>query len=116
MKKLSWAAALLLAAVLTSVTGCADQSGNVHHPLLPGEQPGPTVVHQAPPPAPPEVVVPAPGPEYAYAWNPGCWTWQGSWVWLKGSWIPLPCPRAVWVPGLWAKRGHHYIWIRGHWK
>jgi hypothetical protein len=116
MKKSILAAAVLLAAALALVTGCANQSGRVQNPLPPGAQPGPTVVHEPPPPPPQEIIVPAPGAEYAYAWMPGYWTWQGSWVWLKGSWTPLPCPHAVWDAGQWAKRGHRYIWIRGHWQ
>ena len=82
----------------------------------PGEQPGPTVVYQAPPAPLKQAVAPAPGPEYAYAWIPGCWTWQGQWVWAAGSWTPLPHPHAVWIAGQWVKRGSRFIWIRGRWQ
>jgi hypothetical protein len=116
MKKSTWVAALLLTAALAFVAGCANQSGHGNRPLPPGSQPGPTVVNEPPPPPPDEPAVRPPGPEYAYAWMPGYWTWQGRWVWLKGAWAPLPSPKSVWVPGQWAKRGHRYIWIAGRWQ
>jgi hypothetical protein len=107
---------VFVVAVLALVNGCASQSGNVQQPVAPGEQPGATVVHQTPPPPQAEVRVHAPGPEYAYSWIPGYWTWQGQWVWANGAWCPRPAPHVEWVPGLWAKRGSRYIWIRGHWE
>jgi Glycine zipper len=43
------------------------------------------VVGQAPPPAPPETVVAAPGPDYI--WVSGAWFWLGDgWVWHRGYW------------------------------
>ena len=116
MNKSALAIPALLAAALALVAGCVEPYGAVQHPLPPGAQPGPTVVNQAPPPPPQEFWGVPPMPEYAYAWMPGYWTWQGDWVWLKGSWASLPRPHAVWVAGQWAKRGHRYIWIRGHWQ
>jgi len=116
MKKSFLAPSVLIVAALALVTGCAEPSGNVQHPARPGEQPGSTVAYQAPPAPLEQTVVPAPGPEYAYAWIPGYWAWQGHWVWVNGTWIPLPCPHAVWVAGHWVKWGHRYIWIRGRWQ
>jgi hypothetical protein len=109
---------VLIVALMGLAIGCANQSGNVQGPVAPGEQPGATVVYEAPPPPPAhQAPVPAPGPEYAYSWVPGDWTWQGHWVWANGTWLPRPCPPAEWVPGFWVKRGgHRYIWIRGHWQ
>jgi hypothetical protein len=107
---------VLIVGISALVIGCAEQSGNVQRPVAPGEQSGPQVVYQAPPPPPEQAVVAAPLPEYAYAWIPGHWTWQGHWAWINGTWVPRPRPHAVWVPGQWAKRGHRYIWIRGRWE
>ena len=107
---------VLFVAMLALVTGCAQPSGNVHRTAAPGEQPGATAVNQSPPPVPVQAVVPAPGPEYAYSWIPGYWTWQGQWVWANGTWLPRPSPHSVWMPGQWVKRGHRYIWIRGGWQ
>ena len=116
MKKTFLTSSVLIVATLALVTGCAEQSGNVRHSARPGEQPGPTVVYQAPPAPLKQAVAPAPGPEYAYAWIPGCWTWQGQWVWAASSWTPLPHPHAVWIAGQWVKRGSRFIWIRGRWQ
>ena len=114
MKKSCVVLLVLAFGLLALVIGCASQSGN--GPVAPGEQPGPTVVYQTPPPEPEQVVTPPPGPEYAYSWVPGYWTWQGAnWVWEKGTWLPRPAPHVQWVSGFWVKRGGHYLWIRGHW-
>jgi hypothetical protein len=116
MNKSFIACSVLFIAILALVTGCAEPSSNVHHPVAPGDQPGARVVYQAPPPPQEQASVRAPGPEYAYSWIPGYWTWQGKWVWANGTWVPRPRPHAEWVPGQWAKRGHRYIWIRGRWQ
>ena len=116
MNKSSVIVLVFSVALLAVVMGCASPSGSSQGPVAPGEQPGPTVVHDTPPPPPPQAPVSAPGPEYAYSWVPGYWTWQGHWVWAEGTWVPRPAPRIEWAPGFWAKRGHHYIWIRGHWQ
>jgi WXXGXW repeat (2 copies) len=107
---------VLSVALLASAIGCADQSANLGRPVPPGEQPGPTVVYEAPPAPLDQGMAPSPGPQYAYSWVPGYWTWQGHWVWTKGAWLPRPAPNVEWRAGFWAKRGHHYIWIRGCWQ
>ncbi|HVM50576.1 MAG TPA: hypothetical protein VMU04_21295, partial [Candidatus Acidoferrum sp.] len=99
MKKSSVVLLVLMLALLGAAIGCADQSANLKRPVPPGEQPGATVVHEAPPPTPPQQPAPAPGPEYAYSWVPGSWAWEGQWVWVNGVWLPRPAPHAEWVPG-----------------
>src|SRR5260370_33325684 len=88
------------------VTGCVERTVYVQRPPL-----GEVVVNEPPPPPQTEVVVEAPGP--GYAWVPGYWTWQGSWVWVRGGWRTPPHPRSVWVGGHWHRRGHGYVWIQG---
>ena len=116
MKKSFVALSVLCIAFWVLMTGCASPSGDAPRPVAPGEQPGAKVVYEAPPPPQQQAPVAAPGPEYAYSWIPGYWTWKGQWVWANGTWVPRPSPHAEWVPGQWAKRGHRYIWIRGRWQ
>ena len=116
MKKSCVVLSVLAVALLGTVIGCADQSANLQHPVAPGEQPGPTVVYQAPPPPLEQAPAPAPGPEYAYSWVPGYWTWQGHWVWASGTWLPRPAPQVVWTPGQWVKWGSRYKWFPGRWE
>jgi len=79
-----------------------------------GAQPVVTAT-QAPPPAPVETVVVAPGP--GYLWVGGEWAWQGSgWVWVGGHWMLPPYPHAIWIAGRsWHDRyGWHHA--RGYWR
>jgi len=72
------------------------------------------VAETAPPPAPTETVVVAPGPDYI--WVDGEWVWQGRWVWITGHWMLPPYPHAVWIVG---RSWHdHYGWHheRGYWR
>ena len=68
----------------------------------------------APPPAPVETVVVAPGP--GYVWVDGEWTWNGGWVWVTGHWLVPPYPHAVWVRGGWVRGPHGYRRMPGHWR
>jgi hypothetical protein len=72
-----------------------------------------TVVAGAPPPAPVETVVVAPGPDYV--WVDGEWIWNGDWVWVTGHWIVPPYPHAVWIRGYWGRGPHGYRRVPGHW-
>lgn len=84
----------------------------IHTPdTLPPEDPQPPTV--APPPAPSETVIVAPGPDFV--WILGEWSWRGRWVWLGGHWIQRPFPRASWVPGAWVHGRHGYRHFPGHW-
>jgi hypothetical protein len=76
--------------------------------------PGTTAVSEAPPPAPADTVVPAPGPDYV--WIGGEWIWNGRWVWVAGHWGYAPYPHAIWVRGYWVHG--RYGWHRepGHWR
>jgi len=70
---------------------------------------------QAPPPAPADTVVVAPGT--GYVWVGGEWVWQGAgWVWVGGHWILPPYPHAIWIAGRsWHDRyGWHHA--RGYWR
>src|SRR5207247_1379987 len=66
-------------------------------------QTGQTVVAEAPPPAPVETMVVAPGP--GYVWVGGDWIWNGGWVWMAGQWIVPPYPHAIWIHGGWERSG-----------
>ncbi|HEY2404982.1 MAG TPA: YXWGXW repeat-containing protein [Polyangiaceae bacterium] len=71
------------------------------------------VVNSAPPAARVEIAPPAPGP--GYAWIPGHWAWRGSWVWVAGSWRPIPAGYHQWVRGQWLLQGTSFRWQPGHW-
>ena len=62
---------------------------------------GTTVVSEAPPPAPADTVVAAPGSDYV--WIGGEWIWNGRWVWVAGHWGYAPYPHAIWVRGYWVQ-------------
>jgi hypothetical protein len=68
-------------------------------------------------PAPPPVfevdpVIAAPSPEHT--WVPGCWVWQGRYVWRPGHWVVVD-PDWDWVPAhyVWTPRG--YVFVDGYW-
>jgi outer membrane lipoprotein SlyB len=73
-----------------------------------------TVVAAAPPPAPVETVVVAPGP--GFIWVGGEWIWNGGWVWMAGHWIVPPYPHAIWIQGGWYRGPHGYRRVPGHWR
>jgi len=75
---------------------------------------GSVIVTQAPPPAQVEVIPEAPGPDYS--WAPGYWSWQGSWIWIRGGWVTRPWHGALWVNGGWGRRGGRWVWRGGHWR
>jgi outer membrane lipoprotein SlyB len=68
----------------------------------------------APPPAPAETVVVAPGPEYV--WIGGEWVWHDQWIWVGGHWIARPYPRACWISGGWVRYRHGWRHVPGHWR
>ena len=72
-----------------------------------------TVVAAAPPPAPVETVIVAPGP--GYVWVDGEWIWNGGWVWMAGHWVVPPYPHTVWVRGGWIRGPHGFRRAPGHW-
>lgn len=74
-----------------------------------------TVIVTQQPPAPLVEVIPA-APSPFYAWVPGYWSWNGTWVWIGGSWAHRPHPGAVWVGGNWAHRGRGFVWFGGRWR
>jgi outer membrane lipoprotein SlyB len=73
-----------------------------------------TVVEAAPPPAPVETVVVAPGP--GFVWIDGEWIWSGRWVWVGGHWGYPPHPHAVWVRGYWSRGPDGWHRAPGHWR
>jgi outer membrane lipoprotein SlyB len=73
-----------------------------------------TYIQQAPPPAPVETVLVAPGP--GYLWIGGEWIWNGGWFWVGGHWAYPPYPRAVWISGRCWHDGHGWHNYRGHWR
>ena len=73
-----------------------------------------TYIRQAPPRAPVETVVLAPGPEYV--WLGGEWFWNDSWFWVGGHWAYPPHPRAMWIGGSCWRDNHGWHNSRGHWR
>ncbi len=71
---------------------------------------------EAPPAAPSETVVTAPGP--GYVWINGQWEWNGvAWYWVGGRWVYPPWPDAVWERDYWYRGpfgGWHHA--AGHWR
>ena len=107
-------AALAGIAALPLLVGCVERRVvYVQSPPL-GAPAGEVVVNEAPPAPPSEVIIAAPGPEYV--WTPGFYSWQGRWVWVRGSWAVPPHRHAVWIGGHWGRRGHGYVWVGGRWR
>jgi uncharacterized protein YcfJ len=73
-----------------------------------------TYIQQAPPPAPVETVIVAPGPEYV--WIGGEWVWNSGWFWVHGHWGYPPHPQAVWLGGRCWHDSHGWHNERGHWR
>lgn len=71
-------------------------------------------VAPVPPPVPQIEPIP-PVPSGDYAWDPGHWGWNGTWIWINGRWMPKPYVTARWEPGYWRKHGSKYEWIQGRW-
>lgn len=98
---LSAAAPLALAALV----GCTS-----------GPPPGRVYAIRRPPPDRVEVIVAAPGPNFA--WVQGHWRWaraHGDWEWVPGRWErPRPGYR-LWVPGHWAQDRRGWYYVEGHW-
>jgi len=58
-----------------------------------------------------------PAPGRGYIWTPGYHRWDGrAYVWAPGAWVQPPRPRARWVSAHWAKRGHEWVFVEGHWR
>ena len=58
---------------------------------------------------------PVPGP--GYVWHAGYHRWDGArYVWIPGSYVVAPRPRAVRVPGRWVPSPRGYFWREGHWR
>lgn len=95
--------AFLLAVALVALTAC------------PPPPPATVWVKVAPPPAPHEFVVGAPGPEFV--WVRGYHRWDGAaYIWVPGTWQQPPRARAVWNPGHWKHGRHGWYWVEGRWK
>jgi hypothetical protein len=105
---------LLAIAALPLLAGCVERRVVYVQSPPPGAPVAEVVVNEAPPAAPAEVIIAAPGP--GYCWVPGYYSWQGHWVWVRGSWVVGPHPHAVWVAGHWGRRGHGYVWVGGRWR
>jgi hypothetical protein len=72
-------------------------------------------VESAPPADVDEEMGSSPGAEYL--WIKGNWQWEGSrWVRVRGRWAARPHAAAVWMPGCWCERHHHWHWTEGYWR
>jgi hypothetical protein len=112
----------LKSALLTSL-GTVLLSGCVYHERTVYSEPayGPAVTQNevvvaTPPPAPiiEEQTFVAPGP--GYIWISGAWVWHNNWTWEQGHWAQPPHHGAVWLPGHYAYRNGHHLYIRGRWQ
>ncbi len=73
--------------------------------------------HGVPPPPPPRIGVVGYAPGPGYIWADGFYDLRGSrWVWVPGSWIRPPRPRALWVRPYWEPHRRGYRFHRGHWR
>jgi hypothetical protein len=69
----------------------------------------------APPRPLPEHRPVAPG--RGYIWTPGYQRWNGNaYVWVPGTWVRPPRPRARWVPPHWGHRRGGWVFIPGYWR
>ena len=68
----------------------------------------------APPPVRVETIPPAPAP--TMTWEPGHWTWNGSWIWTSGHYVERPSAQAVWEPDHWIEHGNGWMWVAGRWR
>ena len=56
-------------------------------------------------------------PSREHVWTPGYHRWEGNaYVWTPGAWVAPPRPRAHWVSAHWARRGHEWVFVEGHWR
>jgi hypothetical protein len=76
------------------------------------EDPGTTVVEEAPPAVRYEVITESPGVDFV--WVGGYWAWRGGWVWCPGCWRRCP-PGYAWRSGVWVVRGGRSYWRYGGW-
>jgi WXXGXW repeat (2 copies) len=69
------------------------------------------------PPHRPYERVPQPPPEHRdWAWHAGYHRWDGGrYVWVPGTYVEPPHPRAHWVDGHWVHHGGGWVWREGHW-
>lgn len=72
------------------------------------------MVEQQPPADLTEEIVESPGPDYI--WLRGHWRYDNGWVWARGRWERRPHAEAVWEPGYWGHKHHHYVWVGGYWR
>ncbi len=80
------------------------------------DTPAPIIVSGFPPAPILETITAAPQANYVSI--PGCWEWNGRWVWRSHKWVPRPDATAVWESGRthWSNHHNAYVWHQGHWK
>ncbi|HEV2426270.1 MAG TPA: YXWGXW repeat-containing protein [Terriglobia bacterium] len=74
------------------------------------------VVIRIGPPAPVhERIGVRPGP--GYVWRPGWHEWRGgAYVWVPGTWVLPPRPRARWIPAHYRRVRGGWVFVPGHWR
>lgn len=73
-----------------------------------------TVVTQAPPALPAEVVLAQPSSRHV--WLAGNWTWRNSrYEWLAGRWEVPPSSGSVWTAPRWEQDGSAFRFYEGSW-
>lgn len=61
-------------------------------------------------------VAPTPPPR-GYVWQSGYWRWTGvRYLWVPGSYAPLPQPGLAWIPGRWVRHTGGWVWVNGYWR
>ena len=102
----------------TALGGCYVQTGPLPPSSAPasydGEYEETEEAPPLPPPAPVEVIPPAPSP--GHVWIEGHFGWHAhAYTWERGHYEQRPRDRASWVPAHWERRGHRRVWVNGHW-
>jgi hypothetical protein len=71
----------------------------------------------APPPPPVVVEARLVAPGQGYSWVAGHHRWDGrAYLWMPGTWVRSPRPRAVWVPAQWVRERRGWYFVEGHWR
>jgi hypothetical protein len=117
MKPIALTMTVTVAAVLASMPSMArvhDRTASASAPAPASSRAKAVTVPAAPPPAPHEATPEAPDPSYVLV--PGHWSWtDGAYVWVPPLWVVPPSTHATWSSPRWLRRGHTWLYVRGHW-
>lgn len=69
-------------------------------------------------PPPPRHEVMTPRPHRGWVWVAGYYTWHKRghrYVWTRGHWARPPRSNAVWIDGRWEQRKGEWVFVKGRW-